>query len=393
MRRRIEFKELLEFFRQILLHPLTAASGIVTVTAVLCIFVVRVPARTWLPPTVVGLGLVTEAIATIGAMRVFMVAFRESPPAMAQAGLKQVAATILDSRVPRVVGAMTLLALAAVGFVSVWVPGTSSEVAGASPGGTSNRLRAAVTLTLSSVAALLIVILALWETRQASWIVRTFAEGPLDFSLVLKAAPPDIHSRVGLSVLGLGFLGTLSFVGGLVLAVLVQALATTESPPAWTRRGHLVLLAVVALVALATLVGVLGQRSWLRAVIATGKVPGLVLKAGTASAKFPPCRSHPPGTGVAELADVNEPVELDRVAPVYPEFARRSRIQGDVLLEAVVEKDGTVSFVCVVRGVDPLLDEAAGNAVLQSTYKPATRRSDGAPVPVYLPVTVTFQLE
>jgi protein TonB len=88
---------------------------------------------------------------------------------------------------------------------------------------------------------------------------------------------------------------------------------------------------------------------------------------------------------------VSEPVEVSRVQPDYPDSARKARLQGTVVLEAVISRTGTVESVRVLRSVNPLLDASAAKAVTRWRYEPA--RFDGRPVPVYLTVTVRFQLE
>jgi len=89
--------------------------------------------------------------------------------------------------------------------------------------------------------------------------------------------------------------------------------------------------------------------------------------------------------------EVKEPVEISRVKPQYPEAARKARMQGVVILEAIITKVGNVESVRILRGINPLLDNAAMRAVQQWKYKPAT--FNGRPVPVYLTVTVTFTLQ
>lgn len=86
--------------------------------------------------------------------------------------------------------------------------------------------------------------------------------------------------------------------------------------------------------------------------------------------------------------DVHAPVLLERVEPDYPEAARRARLEGTLILEAVITASGTVQEVRVLRSINPLLDEAAERAVRQWRYKPATL--NGRAVPVYLTVTVRF---
>ena len=89
--------------------------------------------------------------------------------------------------------------------------------------------------------------------------------------------------------------------------------------------------------------------------------------------------------------EVKEPVEISRVQPVYPEAARKARLQGVVILEAIITKEGHVDSVRILRGLNPLLDKAAMDAVSKWRYKAAT--FNNRPVPVYLTVTVTFRLQ
>ena len=86
--------------------------------------------------------------------------------------------------------------------------------------------------------------------------------------------------------------------------------------------------------------------------------------------------------------DVHAPILLQLIEPEYPEAARRARLQGTVLLEAIITASGAVEEVRVLRPLNPLLDEAAERAVRQWRYRPATL--NGRAVPVYLTVTVRF---
>jgi protein TonB len=89
--------------------------------------------------------------------------------------------------------------------------------------------------------------------------------------------------------------------------------------------------------------------------------------------------------------EVKEPIEISKTQPPYPEAARKARMQGVVILEAIITKQGTVESVRVLRGINPLLDNAAIRAVQQWRYQPAT--FNGRAVPVYLTVTVNFRLQ
>jgi protein TonB len=80
---------------------------------------------------------------------------------------------------------------------------------------------------------------------------------------------------------------------------------------------------------------------------------------------------------------------IKRVNPVYPPLARTARVQGSVLLAAVIGKDGTIQNLHVVSG-HPLLTQAALDAVRQWRYKPYIL--NGEPVEVDTQVTVNFTL-
>ena len=117
--------------------------------------------------------------------------------------------------------------------------------------------------------------------------------------------------------------------------------------------------------------------------------------AGTGSIPPPP---PPPARASGTSGD--EPVLVDgkkveppqlvvKVTPEYPEDARRAYIQGNVILEAIINRDGDVENVRVLRSVEGL-DDAAVAAVKQWKYKPAMQ--DGHPVKVFFTVVVTFTL-
>lgn len=93
-----------------------------------------------------------------------------------------------------------------------------------------------------------------------------------------------------------------------------------------------------------------------------------------------------PGNGV------NMPRILSEVKPSYTADAMRAKIQGVVLVEAVVREDGTVGQVQVVRSLDPTfgLDQEAIKAVRRWRFAPGTRL--GQPVPVLVEIELTFTL-
>ncbi len=80
----------------------------------------------------------------------------------------------------------------------------------------------------------------------------------------------------------------------------------------------------------------------------------------------------------------------NKVAPVYPPLARQARIQGSVVLAAVIGCDGAMQSLSVLSG-HPMLVPAAMDAVKQWRYKPYIL--NGQPVEVETKVTVNFVLK
>ncbi|MFO8061916.1 MAG: TonB family protein [bacterium] len=85
------------------------------------------------------------------------------------------------------------------------------------------------------------------------------------------------------------------------------------------------------------------------------------------------------------------PQVVQMVDPAYPETAKQLGIEGTVFLELVVEKDGSVSNVKVVRGVHPLLDDAARSAAYQMRFTPAMSRDIAVRAYVTFPVNFTLE--
>jgi TonB family protein len=80
---------------------------------------------------------------------------------------------------------------------------------------------------------------------------------------------------------------------------------------------------------------------------------------------------------------------ISQSAPVYPPLARQARIEGTVVLSALIGKDGHVQDLKVVRG-HPLLVQAALDAVKDWVYKPTT--INGEPMEVKTEVSLKFAL-
>lgn len=85
--------------------------------------------------------------------------------------------------------------------------------------------------------------------------------------------------------------------------------------------------------------------------------------------------------------DIKEPKKIRDVKPAYPPDALAAGIQGIVIIEAVIARDGTVKDAKVLRSIPPL-DDAALSAVRQWAFTPTLL--NGVPVEVIMTVTVNF---
>ncbi len=88
--------------------------------------------------------------------------------------------------------------------------------------------------------------------------------------------------------------------------------------------------------------------------------------------------------------EVSEPVPIYSPEPAYSEDARKAKFQGTVLLLIVVDAQGNVRNVRVVKPLGMHLDEEAVKTVSTWKFKPGLRQ--GVPVPVQVEVEVSFRL-
>ncbi|MBV8514963.1 MAG: TonB family protein [Acidobacteria bacterium] len=119
-------------------------------------------------------------------------------------------------------------------------------------------------------------------------------------------------------------------------------------------------------------------------IVPAGDAMGGGLVAGNAKQPVAPAAPLPIG------GDVKAARLISSVAPVYPSLARAQHIQGQVLVDALVDVNGRVSSMKVVSG-PVLLHQAAMDALHQWKYQAAML--DGKPVPMHLTVTVQFRLQ
>ncbi len=86
---------------------------------------------------------------------------------------------------------------------------------------------------------------------------------------------------------------------------------------------------------------------------------------------------------------VSQGLLIHKVQPQYPPLARQARIQGVVVLQALIGKDGSIQNLHVVSG-HPMLTNAALEAVKEWRYKPYYL--NGEPVEVETTINVNFTL-
>ena len=87
---------------------------------------------------------------------------------------------------------------------------------------------------------------------------------------------------------------------------------------------------------------------------------------------------------------VSQGLLIKRVAPQYPAAARSTHTQGEVRIEATVNKEGMVVNPKVIRG-DTVLAHAAIEAIRQWRYKPYYL--DGQPVEIQTEITINFKAD
>jgi periplasmic protein TonB len=116
-----------------------------------------------------------------------------------------------------------------------------------------------------------------------------------------------------------------------------------------------------------------------------GGVMGSIL----ASNNAPPPRVAPPQR-IRVSSGVTQGLLVRKVEPQYPQMAKIARVQGAVVLAALIGKDGTIQNLHVERSASPLLNQAAVDAVKQWKYRPYIL--NGEPVEVDTTITVNFTL-
>lgn len=86
------------------------------------------------------------------------------------------------------------------------------------------------------------------------------------------------------------------------------------------------------------------------------------------------------------------PVQVVTVTPVYPALAQRAGVEGSVWIKALVDKEGQVRDVIIVKdsGANAGFEESAIDAAKQTVWKPAI--ANGQPIAVWITYKIDFKL-
>jgi periplasmic protein TonB len=113
---------------------------------------------------------------------------------------------------------------------------------------------------------------------------------------------------------------------------------------------------------------------------------------GGVEAPVAPAPAPPPPAGPLRVGgDVKAPVIVNRADPDYTESARKARIAGIVIVEAIIDKQGNVDEVKIIKGLPMGLADEAVKAVRKWKFKPGTH--NGQPVATIFNLTVNFRLD
>jgi len=108
--------------------------------------------------------------------------------------------------------------------------------------------------------------------------------------------------------------------------------------------------------------------------------PGAVLKD----------RDLPPVDGGDMMPSDVAPVPIKMRNPVYPYELRKKNIEGEVVVEFVIDRDGKVVEAHAVQSPDPRLSTLAVDAIMQAEFRPAMRA--GKPTTARMRLPITFEL-
>jgi TonB family protein len=98
---------------------------------------------------------------------------------------------------------------------------------------------------------------------------------------------------------------------------------------------------------------------------------------------------EPEGPAYHAKGQLSGPVPIEKTDPKYPPDLIKDHVEGEVVLYAIIRKDGTVDSIQLVHGVDPQLDKNAIEAFARWKFRPGAW--DGAPVDLEAVVYIPFR--
>jgi periplasmic protein TonB len=117
--------------------------------------------------------------------------------------------------------------------------------------------------------------------------------------------------------------------------------------------------------------------------------PGGILGSSGAGPVMPATPPPAPKAAPFHVSQMSEGSLAYKVVPTYPPLAKAARIQGQVLLQALISKQGTIENLRVISG-PPMLVRPAVDAVRQWRYRPYILNNE--PIEVETQITVNFSL-
>ena len=90
-----------------------------------------------------------------------------------------------------------------------------------------------------------------------------------------------------------------------------------------------------------------------------------------------------------DSGDISSPVPVRKVDPKYPPTLRNENVEGEVVLYAIIRRDGSVDSIQLLKGLEPELDQNAMEALARWRFRPATR--GGVPVELEAVVHIPFR--
>jgi len=116
-------------------------------------------------------------------------------------------------------------------------------------------------------------------------------------------------------------------------------------------------------------------------------LPNLTSASGSWVLNFAQLRA---ATRNTDTAEVTSPVPVRKVDPKYPTSLVDARVEGEVVLYAIIRSDGTVDSIQVLRSLDPQLDRNAIEALARWRFSPANR--NGIPIDIEAVVHIPFRV-